>query len=88
MTTHTEIRTQVAEILSERTTEQLVEMAQMIDRKETLQVEERMTLAWLLDAIEVRHPETSATMDAWIDAEPDGRTYTEVLVAALEEVAA
>lgn len=82
------IYAQAVAVLAERTTEQLVEMAQILDAKATRSNEERKVLAWILDAIEVRHPEVTGPMSAWaVGTNPHGYTATQAMVAALGAVA-
>lgn len=81
-TTATTARTASLELLSGQTTQALLLALLAIDTKAVKTAEERMSAAWICEAIEVRY-DVEAAMDAWADEDDHGMTYAEALLAAL-----
>lgn len=50
--------------------------------------DERLAFAWTCSELESRFPDVNPAIDAWLDGGEDGRTYGEVLVAALRDLGA
>lgn len=75
MTTH-------AELLATQSTAALVESLLILDATESTP-DQRMARAWIIEAIEARHPEVNPAMDAWADDLDTEVGYVAALLAAL-----
>lgn len=83
MTTATAAHTEAVATLAELDDAQLFEMARTLEARPTLDSAERCTLAWIRTAVEVRHPEITAAMDAWALSDSP-LNYTDALAAAID----
>ena len=83
MTTIGTIEARKAALFARTSTASLIQSALLLDAKEMLTAEERLTRSWIWDEIERRHPEVRPATEAWLKGEVEDLSYTEVLIAAL-----
>jgi hypothetical protein len=77
-----DIRNAAAAVLAGQTTSELVAALLIVDAA-TKTPETRQARRWIIEAIEARHPEVDAKMDAWAADDDTDLTYVEALIAAL-----
>jgi hypothetical protein len=77
-----DIHNAAAAVLAGQTTSKLVAALLIVDAA-TKTPETRQSRLWIIEAIEARHPEVDAKMDAWAADDDTDLTYVEALIAAL-----
>lgn len=90
MTQQTELIRKRQALFARTSTPALVGSAMMLDALDSPTAEERLTIAWICQELERRHPEVVAALEAWCENLSSPLSRVEVTIAALpaEAVAA